>query len=498
VSAEAVGLMRRLVMDIDKRWGDVATPDQVENVTAVLDPTPGDPLLHFWCEGRGMDKTTNAGGCGLSLLLTDAPPRARCYAYASDEDQAGILLTTIAGFVQRTGLSPLVEITSRTVTSRATGATLTIEPADSAGAFGTRPYFVIVDELAAWPESRNHARLWSAIVSAIPKVEGARLLVMSSAGSPGHPAHKRWTTALASPHWRTSLRPGPPPWWSPAATEAAREQLLPHEYERLIECRWTEGDDHLTTAEDVAACTGDYRVLEPARGARYMMALDIGTKRDRTVLGVAHLAHTPLGRVVVVDRMTVWSGTRLSPVRLGEVEEAVVATCRRYNRAKLVYDPYQAAQLSERIRSAGVRASEFTFTTASVNGIARALYGGLRDRSIMLPDDEELAEELASVRLVETGPGLVRLDHHHSQHDDRAVVVGMLTASLMDQPSGALKLTIPTGRIPSRRPPGPGPTEQRPPAVVPTGEPRPAPDGGWRPGSLRPPPGRYERRGRPW
>ncbi len=44
----------------------------------------------------------------------------------------------------------------------------------------------------------------------------------------------------------------------------------------------------------------------------------------------------------------------------------------------------------------------------------------------------------------ETGPGLVRLDHRSGEHDDPAITVGMLTATLLDRPSFGFDLPVPT------------------------------------------------------
>jgi len=294
--------------------------------------------------------------------------------------------------------------------------------------------------------------LWASVLSGLPKVKGSRLLVLSSAGSPSHPSYKRWEQACAGGHWRASLTVGPSPWWSREDVESARSDLTAAEFRRYVLCEWAEADDSLATADDVAACVGDFTVLEPRRGVQYLISLDVGTRRDSTVLSVGHLEVTGAGRRVVVDRVMRWTGSRLRPVPLGDVEEALLAVWRAYGRPRLVYDLHQAAQLTERLRSAGVRCDEYTFSVAGVNRLARALYGALRDRAVLLPDDEELIAELGAVRLVETGPGLVRLDHRSGEHDDQAVTVAMLIASFMDRPSGGLKWHFPTGERRPMRP----------------------------------------------
>ena len=49
----------------------------------------------------------------------------------------------------------------------------------------------------------------------------------------------------------------------------------------------------------------------------------------------------------------------------------------------------------------------------------------IRDRALELPDDPELLDELANVRLRETLPGVYRLDHDQGSHDDRAISLAL-------------------------------------------------------------------------
>ena len=59
--------------------------------------------------------------------------------------------------------------------------------------------------------------------------------------------------------------------------------------------------------------------------------------------------------------------------------------------------------------------------------------------------DAALRDELANVRLRETGPGRVRLDHATGRHDDRAVAIGLAALAAAesirrDVPSRSLSL----------------------------------------------------------
>lgn len=193
------------------------------------------------------------------------------------------MLDTIHELAERSGLLGLVDVGARTLAVRASGATLTVESADGASAYGLRPWLTLVDELGAWPSTANHRRLWGAIVSAVPKVPGALLLVIGTAGTPTGLGVDVWTDAETSPHWRTSRRPGPAPWWSPDDVAATRGDLTPSDGRRLILCEFAEGDDALAVADDVAACIRSGSTALPARrGVRCVAALDVGTRRDRS------------------------------------------------------------------------------------------------------------------------------------------------------------------------------------------------------------------------
>src|SRR5205823_2856789 len=81
----------------------------------------------------------------------------------------------------------------------------------------------------------------------------------------------------------------------------------------------------------------------------------------------------------------------------------------------------------------GVRMREYTFSTASVGKLASTLFQLLREHAIELPNDEALLDELRNVRLKETSPGVVRLDHDAGGHDDRAIALALASHRLVER-----------------------------------------------------------------
>ena len=110
-------------------------------------------------------------------------------------------------------------------------------------------------------------------------------------------------------------------------------------------------------------------------------------------------------------------------------------TCRSYNQAKVMMNPWQAVALAQRLRTRRVRVEEFTFSSQSVGRLATTLHLLLRNGDLALPDDPELLDELLNVQLRETSPGVYRMDHDPDKHDDRAIALALASHHLVNRPS---------------------------------------------------------------
>jgi hypothetical protein len=264
---------------------------------------------------------------------------------------------------------------------------------------------------------------------------GALLVVLTTAGDPAHFSRAILDHACGSPLWRVNEVPGPPPWADVERLAEQRGRLSESMYARLFENRWVAAEDRLTSPEQLAACV----VLDgpqPSRPRRtYAIGLDVGLKRDRTAAIVCHAEplerDSEAGARIVLDRAAVWKGSRLRPVRLAEVEEWLAEASRHYRGAEIVLDPWQAVGLAQRLRDRGIKVTEFNFSAQSTGRLGSTLHLLIREGALALPDDRELLDELAHVRLRETSPGVLRLDHDASRHDDQAVALALAAQHLL-------------------------------------------------------------------
>jgi phage terminase large subunit-like protein len=450
---DAFRLLASLTLEDGRAWGEAATSWQLADAAAIL--ADDGPRLHFLTRPRGGSKTTDLAGVVIAVLLCQLPRRGRGYAFAADMDQAGLLLDAIAGFVSRTeGLAGALKIENYRVTAVHNGARLDVMASDAASAWGLKGDLFVVDEYCQWLTTPGPRRLWSAILSAVPKVAGCRLVLLSTAGDPSHPSYKLLGQARESALWNVHEVGGPVAWIDPVALDEQRRLLTESDYARLHENRWTASEDRLVDPEALRECVTLDGWQPPRHGVSYAAALDMAYVNDQAVLAICH---READGGVALDRMHVWQGSRLRPVRENVVEETIREAHRQYGWTRLLLDPWQTKGMGQRLSRAGVHAEEFVFSSQSVGRIALVLYRLLRDRHIALPDDEPLLTELGRVQLRETAPGVYRMDHAHGEHDDRAIALAMCCAHLVDKPTGSLfGSSASIGPIPYRRGDGAG------------------------------------------
>lgn len=436
-SQTALDILSLMILEDGSRWGQTAADFQIRNATAILGTGDGQPQQHWLEMPRGARKTTDVAGIILAALYAQAPTSARVYVGASDEDQARELVDAAQGLIDRTPeLEGIFRVTELVITCVKTGAAVIALAAD-ASAMGKRAWLIILDEVANWPDTRKARKFWGVLMSGNRKLAACRTVVITNAGDPAHWAWKRRETARTSPYWRFCAVPGPLPWLTETDLAILMENAEVYsEYERLHLNKWSTAEDRLATREDIEACTTLSGPQAPVPGRRYVVTLDVGIVNDRTVVAVMHAEQQPsaLPRIAL-DAIARWQGSKASPVPLDEVREHIAAVSRQYNGAELAADPHEAVDMIQALRRQGVTASEFTFSATSVGRLALSLHQVIRQRRLDLPPDEDLADELVSVRLRKNSLGVYRLDHDSGAHDDQAVAIALGCHWLLDAPA---------------------------------------------------------------
>jgi len=136
VTTERMEFREDLLLEGDKRLGDVMDPWQREDFEALDDPAHRHGYLE---RPRGHDKT---GAAGTEVVVESflGGPEQVLLCFAVDEDQAGILFGDVVGKIRRRpDLNAKVIIGKREITVKATRTVLRVMSSDAPSAYGLRP-----------------------------------------------------------------------------------------------------------------------------------------------------------------------------------------------------------------------------------------------------------------------------------------------------------------------------------------------------------------------
>lgn len=410
--AERMAFRREAItMEDGRPFGEVMEPWQAEDFSAL----DSGQYRHAYLERpRGHAKTFDLGTEAVAELVLGRPG-ARLYCAAADEDQARLLFEDVADKFRRSSLlAGSARILHREIVITATGSRLRVLSSDAPTAYGLRPDWIAVDELAEW----RRRELWDSLWTATGKRPRCRMLVITTAG---------WDfTAIAwevrqlaerEGDWYFSPRGQCASWISQTWLEQQRRTLPSHVFARLHESRWVEGAGAwLSQAEVDSIFAGDL----PTGPGPVAIGVDLGVSRDAAVVAVVR--RDSGSGMVAVETLLTWQ-PRTGKVELPEVEAEVAEAARRYG-APVITDPWQGILMAQRLRQKGVVAVEFSFTADSRRRLFSALLDLIRTGRLRSRPHEALRRELLSLEVSETGAGW-RVDHRHGGHDDHVIAVAL-------------------------------------------------------------------------
>lgn len=400
---------------------------------------------NFWLTlPRGHDKTGLIGRTA-AWALAYSRKSLQVTTAATDKDQAALIIDSMA---REAALNPWfgrrLKFHNYTVTNVKTGSHLEALASDAGSSMGGKPHLLIFDELTWWAKRD----LWDALSSGIIKRPGAIQMVITNAGILRSWQHDELMKARRAPgRWYVYEAPGPiASWMTPERVREEADKLLPRMANRVFFNKWLDPSDasgwvsrsEAQACEDLGRqmCLG-YK-LKGLPDRRYVVAVDYGPSRDRTVIVVVHkeAAREDAPERIVVDRMDVLQGSKSQHVPIARVEELLDEIIRDFNVAKVVVDRYQMESTLQRFsRKVTVAPFEYrgtktnyelaqTLRSAVVN-LELAWYPGAGDIYVDKSGSvSTLVDEFASVSTKETASGY-RIYNSPGTHDDRVVALGM-------------------------------------------------------------------------
>ena len=383
-----------------------------------------------WCEPAKSGKSAIAGLVAQYAALHLDPNSAVVMA-SNKQDQAASIM--YASFAESVKANPALgtEPGRYDTTFPTTGSTVQAIASNSRGAAGARFSCALFDELWAYVY-QDATRLWSEhktdptrqtslkmAVGYAGYLESTLWLELLQSGTEPVPELAHITNEDGEPacyrngrtfvFWSHVCRQ---PWQTPEWIEGQRRTLRAPEFRRMVKTEFVEGTgDFVDQRAWEALIDPTHTPLEPGnRRFPVYVGLDIATKPggdDCALVGVY-----PHDGKVKVAFHKVWKGgrQRSTPLRLAATVKPYILGLRAdYRLAGVWLDPFQALQLAEELRAAGIRCNEVSQTHATRGPKDTELWEMVSNRELVLYDDPELRHAAANANAKELGNGLVFL-----------------------------------------------------------------------------------------
>lgn len=197
------------------------------------------------------------------------------------------------------------------------------------------------------------------------------------------------------------------------ATVEREYKRNPRNARRELGAEFVDAEGVLCERADVEACVdGGVTVRPPEAHNRYFMTIDVGLRRDGTLIAVWHveLRRRPGGppqKVLVLDAIRYMRPKAGETIALDDVEAAILLLVARYRIRLVAGDSHYADALAPRAKARGVRFQEMGMGLGLQTRRVELVLGRVAARSIRLLDDPTLVRELVEVRERRRPGGLV-------------------------------------------------------------------------------------------
>jgi phage terminase large subunit-like protein len=338
-------------------------------------------------------------------VLYAAPDVIQGVAAAADKDQARLLANQAEQVLARNPwLAEHIDIQRYTIKNKQTGSHLEILASDASSSYGLTPDFVIIDELTHW-KKRD---MWDSLISSAAKRHNCMVVVISNAGL-GKGISWQWDAREAcrtSDNWYFKRQEGPVASWITPERLLEQRKLIPGKaYQRLWLNEWTmETGDALDMA-DIDACTVRREpVYGPLNEVEFVAGLDLGVKNDYSSLVVLGV-HRQRGKIMLARVLTWKPSDYGGQVKLEDVYQACLECNATYQLAGIMFDPWQALHMAERLTAAGCNMVQWNFNSKNLSTMATNLLDVFKNRTIELYHHDGLIHDLMRLSIVERPQG---------------------------------------------------------------------------------------------
>lgn len=393
----------------------------------------------IWGLPRKAGKSTLSASAGLwELLFSDkiyGTLEPEIYCLAASRDQARIIFSKIVKAARRSPeINRVLKIYRDRIENESNGGCLKTLSADRDLQEGLNPSMVLLDEA-----SISEWSLWVTMLTGTLMREGSGqkplcLLTTTAGHNVASQFHRYFEKCSLGKKVRTYYYWGSKntaPWMTDKVREQFEANLSPAEISRYLYNEWVVGENAFITADDISRCLDPRLISQYAgkQGIKYVCALDIGLRGDRTCCLVCH----PAGNDIVVDQFRTFAGTPKKPVLFDEIMEHLQSIHSLFYNPIFIVDLWQAEMLVQKLKSMSYKIEEFQPTSSAMYRLSGNLYSLVHNGRIKFWKDEQLINELQSVIAIQKSSG-IRIEHRSGQFSDIVISLGMAAQEITKKP----------------------------------------------------------------
>jgi phage terminase large subunit-like protein len=209
--------------------------------------------------------------------------------------------------------------------------------------------------------------------------------------------------------------------------------MRPNLFKRLHKNLWVSEEESFVNDEDFRACI-DYKLIQrPKIKIPIWVGLDVGYASDYTaVCGVGKSGN----KIFSVDHK-IYIPTKVEGFRFDDVKRYLIELSKIYDIQSLLFDPYQAIQLSQDLEKEGINMVKLTPTQSNSVAFSQCLFNLIKGQGINFYESEEIRLSLINCKVVYSGRGWRIVKKSGTKKIDLAIALAMASYGAVIAPEGS-------------------------------------------------------------
>ncbi len=210
--------------------------------------------------------------------------------------------------------------------------------------------------------------------------------------------------------------------------------MRPNLFKRLHLNMWVSEEDSFITDSDYRACIDYNLTRRPEKKIPIWLGLDVGYRNDYTAI---YAVGKTGDRIFSVDHK-IYVPTKTEDLQFDDIKLYILNLKELYSIQGVVFDPYQAIQLSQDLKKEGIRFIELPQTLNNCVAFSQCLFDLIKSKRLGFYESETVRQSLINCKVTYSSRGWRIIKKSGTKKIDLAIALAMscYQANIVDTDSG--------------------------------------------------------------